>query len=267
MNLKEKLLELEVFEDNEYLDLYVSLIQANTYTEKQKFRTQKHHIIPKCFYKLHNLSVDNSPKNIVNLLFKDHVLAHCYIVMASKENEFKYHNRCALGRLVTHRDFKNSRDSIDCMEDIQLAYECSREIAYQYNPMFVDNHRIQHDRVCRTPEFRANVSKGMKEYRKTHPFTEEHRKKLSQSAMGNHNFGTGDTRSIGCYCIDENGVKHEFHSYKEAGMWWYNTYKPFGEHYSECIMQRKIKCCIENGKCFYGHKNKICVDNLTWYRK
>ena len=76
MNLKEKLLQLNVFEDNEYLDLYVSLIQSNIYTEKQKFKTQRHHIIPRCFYRLHNMDIDNSTKNIVNLLFKDHILAH-----------------------------------------------------------------------------------------------------------------------------------------------------------------------------------------------
>ena len=29
----------------------------------------------------------------------------------------------------------------------------------------------------------------MKKYRNEHPFTEEHRKRLSKSAMGNHNFG------------------------------------------------------------------------------
>lgn len=268
MNLKEKLLQLNVFEDNEYLDLYVSLIQSNIYTEKQKFKTQRHHIIPRCFYRLHNMDIDNSPKNIVNLLFKDHILAHCYIVMASKENEFKYQNRCALYKLVAHRDFKDIRHYIKSMNELQLAYECSREIAYKYNPMFVENYKTRHDKVCKTQEFRDNVSRGMKEYRKTHPFTEEHRKRLSQSAMGNHNFGTSDTRSIGCYCIDENGERHEFHSYKDAGIWWFDTYKPFGNHYSECVMQRKIKYSIANGKCFYGRNDKkICVDNLKWYRK
>lgn len=47
-------------------------------------------------------------------------------------------------------------------------------------------------------------------------FTEAHRKHLSEAAMGNHNFGSGDTRSIGCYCIDSIGIEHHFHSYRDA---------------------------------------------------
>ena len=266
MNLKEKLLGLDVFENNEYLDKYVSLVQSNIYTEKQRFKTQRHHIIPRCFYKYRDLKVDNSDKNLVNLMFKDHILAHCYIVMASKENEFKYHNRCALYKLINHRDFSSDRQHLKSMEEVQQAYENSRKIAHKFNPMFNDEMKNRHDAICRTQEFRDKVSVGMKEYRRTHPFTEEHRMRLSKSAMGNHNFGNGDTRSIGCYCIDENGCRHDFHSYKEAGIWWFENYKPFGDSYSEATMQRKIKYSIANGKCYFGRdSHKICVDNLKWY--
>ena len=97
----------------------------------------------------------------------------------------------------------------------------------------------------------------MKRYRETHPFTKEHREKLSLAAKENHNFGSGDTRSIACYCIDEKGVKHSFHSYKDGGIWWFNNYKPFGEKYVQITLQRKIVGSIE-GKFDF---------NIKWFKE
>ena len=45
MTLKEKLLVLDLVVDNEYLDKYVELIESNRETKREKFKTQKHHII------------------------------------------------------------------------------------------------------------------------------------------------------------------------------------------------------------------------------
>ena len=80
-NLKEKLLSLGVFLDNEYLDFYCTLIVDNKSTAIEKFKTQKHHIIPKTYYKLNSLNIDNSCDNIVNLLYSDHILAHYYLCL------------------------------------------------------------------------------------------------------------------------------------------------------------------------------------------
>ena len=134
--------------------------------------------------------------------------------------------------------------------------------------MFIAEHKESHSKRCKTDEFRQKISNSLKEYRKHHPFTEEHRKRLSDSAKGNHNFGSGDTRSIGCYCIDTNtGDRHDFHSYKEAGQWWHNTYHPFGTKYVECTMQRKIKACIKDGKCYFGNKrNEKVFDDIQWFK-
>ena len=71
----------------------------------------------------------------------------------------------------------------------------------------------------------------MKEYRRNVPFSDEHRRNLSLAMTGNHNFGTGDTRSIPCRCADTNGDILHFHSYKQGGIWWFNKYKPFGDRY------------------------------------
>lgn len=132
------------------------------------------------------------------------------------------------------------------------------------NVMFCDKTKIKHSNKMRSDEVRNKISKSMKEYRKRNPFTDEHRKKLSEKAKGNHNFGTGDTRSIPCYCIDEDGQRYDFHSYKDGGIWWYNKYKPFGEIYHQVTYQRKIIQCIKLGKCYF--ENKI-IENVKWYKR
>lgn len=136
------------------------------------------------------------------------------------------------------------------------------------NIMFSEVIRKHHKIALEKPEVRQKISNSLKLYRQQHPFSDEHRRHLSISAKGNHNFGSGDTRSIACYCIDEHNKEYHFHSYKDAGIWWFNNYKPFGETYHQVTYQRKIIYCIKNGFCYYGrNKNKIKINNLLWYKE
>lgn len=79
--IKQALLATEQFLDNEYLDRYVKLIQNNLRTKKETAKTQQHHILPKCYFKLMNKPCDNTRKNLVHLLYTDHVKAHHYLSM------------------------------------------------------------------------------------------------------------------------------------------------------------------------------------------
>lgn len=136
------------------------------------------------------------------------------------------------------------------------------------NVMFVSKTKVKHDNIMRSNIVRTKISNSMKKYRNENPFTEEHRNKLSKAAMGNHNFGSGDTRSVECYCIDENGIKHEFHNYKIAGKWWHDKYNPFNCEYNYATYRRKIIDSINTGKCEYGRdKYKIIVTSPKWFNK
>lgn len=50
-----------------------------------KFKTQLHHIIPRKYYTYNKLEINNSRENLVNLLYKDHILAHYYLALCAKE--------------------------------------------------------------------------------------------------------------------------------------------------------------------------------------
>ena len=134
------------------------------------------------------------------------------------------------------------------------------------NVMFIPYIKQHHKEVVSSEEIRRKVSEGMKrKIAKGEFFTPEHRKHLSEAAKGNHNFGTGDTRSIGCYCVTETGENLQFHSYRDAWNWWKNVDNPFNTD-AECVYQRKIKQSIEKGYYTYGHSH-IKYEYPKWYRK
>lgn len=106
-SIKQKLLDLGLCIENDYLDLYVNLIVSNLNQEKMKDKTQLHHIIPRYYFKLTNINVDNSKSNLVNLTFEQHVLAHYYLMRCSKTNELAKKNAYALIRWVHSCDLQN----------------------------------------------------------------------------------------------------------------------------------------------------------------
>lgn len=135
------------------------------------------------------------------------------------------------------------------------------------NPMSCEITKQKHRKSMQSEKTRKKISESMKKYRSEYGFSEEHRKHLSESAKGNHNWGTGDTRSIPCYCILDSGATYNFHNYKQAGKWWYETLKPFGDHYAEATFQRKIKASIAGKEIRYKvGKEEYIVKNIKWYK-
>lgn len=103
-DLKEYLLIKRQFVDNEFLDKYCTLVQRNYKTSQRAGCTNKHHIVPRAWFKLNDQPVDNSVSNLVNLQYRDHVLAHYYLALCT-ENELQYANELALMCLTTRKKF------------------------------------------------------------------------------------------------------------------------------------------------------------------
>ena len=122
MVLKEKLLQTGLFENNDYLDKYCDLIKVNLKKGFIKNKMQRHHIIPKSYYLYINKKIDNSINNLVNLLYKDHILAHYYLAKCTKIEELSNKNLLAIKFLIKGCTFKDFRiESID-LEEIQKSY-------------------------------------------------------------------------------------------------------------------------------------------------
>ena len=109
IELKKSLLKTGYFVANSYLDLYLQLCLKNIFTIKEKGKTNLHHTIPLAWYikkyKLKNRreaeSYDKQDESnlLINLLFKDHILAHYYLCLCSTK-KFKYQAICALNYLL-----------------------------------------------------------------------------------------------------------------------------------------------------------------------
>ena len=124
--IKQRLIETGEFENNTYLYQYCKLIEERSQEEYNPSKMNRHHILPRSYFKYNNLEVDDSDSNIAVLLFKDHILAHYLLYRASNSLQ-KYCNAHAVIHLVRqkHLTVENLLDEfqqID-LEDCQKLYE------------------------------------------------------------------------------------------------------------------------------------------------
>lgn len=87
-DIKTKILSTNFFSDNDYLDKYIHLILSNG-SQTDRFERQKHHIIPRSYFKIVNLKIDNSDNNTVYLSYSDHILAHYYLYFCTSDVNLK----------------------------------------------------------------------------------------------------------------------------------------------------------------------------------
>lgn len=99
----------------------------------------------------------------------------------------------------------------------------------------------KHDNIMRSEDVRLKISQSMKQYRQENPFSETHRKKISEKLKGNKHFAghhiTDEHKEAlnkshykKVYCIDhDNNIVARFDSVQKAAQWWfdngYNTVK------------------------------------------
>ena len=101
-NVKETLLSKRGFVDNEFFEMYCRLIERNTRTPIRHRITNSHHILPKAWFKINKQTVDNTQSNLVNLVYRDHVLAHYYLCLCTTD-ELQYANELALMCLFSRK--------------------------------------------------------------------------------------------------------------------------------------------------------------------
>lgn len=184
MNIREKLLNTQIVEEDEFLDKYVQLIENNRTLVQIKKKTQRHHIIPVCYYTSMNSSVDNSKENLVNLYYKDHVLAHYYLALCSK-GKFKYQNLEPIFIIMGHKNFPSSEQNmLERLPEIQRLYEEVKSLGF--NAMNDPDVKMKHDSIMRSEEVRTAISNTMKQKVSDGIlFDNKHRKNLSEAAKGN----------------------------------------------------------------------------------
>jgi len=132
INVRQFFTENNLVIENEYFKEYCAIIDKNLVTAKQDGKTQKHHIIPKAYFKQNNLEIDNSKENLVNLLYVDHLKAHCCLALCLKDSLLAYKMFLAANKLLGSRYVNDlEKFKLLCTEDLliyQEAYEANREL-------------------------------------------------------------------------------------------------------------------------------------------
>ena len=130
--IKETLLIKGLCRESNFFDLYVDLIWENRNTPREKFKTERHHIIPKFYYKQQGFKVDNSTGNLVNLSYSDHIRAHLYLLLAIEPAYLRFASFAAHRTVTGHQGFYKSLEeanealNILDFESLQKAKEVMR---------------------------------------------------------------------------------------------------------------------------------------------
>lgn len=110
LDLETRLSSCTGFITNEYLTKYCQIIERN----KRRHRTgstNAHHIIPKFWFKMMRQSVDNTLSNLVNLEYREHVLAHYYLCLCTTD-KLQFANELALICLSTRKKLNPSEKQL-----------------------------------------------------------------------------------------------------------------------------------------------------------
>ena len=120
----------------------------------------KHHIIPKCWFRMNNLPVDNSKDNLVLLSYEDHIKVHKLAILCSDTKEMASKMGYAVHRLLKGQ-FKGIHHTEETKQKMSETHK---------GRTFSDESR-----------------RKMSEAAKNKVLSEEHRRKISEATRGKNN--------------------------------------------------------------------------------
>lgn len=89
---------LEVYSYNQHFVAMMNVI--NMARLNPPIKGHKHHIIPRCWFKLKGIDIDNSKDNIVLLSEEDHIKVHKLAILCSKDAIMRSKQAFAVKRLL-----------------------------------------------------------------------------------------------------------------------------------------------------------------------
>ena len=89
---------LEIFEYNQHFVAMMNIINKARLNPPKE--GHKHHIIPRCWFKMNNIPVDNSKDNLVLLTYEDHIKIHKLAYLCAFDVKFKVKMAYAYHRLT-----------------------------------------------------------------------------------------------------------------------------------------------------------------------
>ena len=110
----EELINKNLILKNNYFYKYLDLITNYKCDLNSKIK-QKHHIIPRSYYRHENLKCDDSKNNLIYLSYADHILAHYYLALCST-SWFQYCAIMAFDYLIKRLPYERNVNLLELSE-------------------------------------------------------------------------------------------------------------------------------------------------------
>ena len=203
-----------VFTYNQHFVAMMNIINAARLNPPDK--GHKHHIIPKCWFKLHNLDIDNSNNNLVLLTYEDHCKVHKLMTLCAVDEDLRKRFKFAYQRITNgsvlglkHTDASRAKMSYSARH---------RKIQHRgYHLSEEGRKHISESQIGRIPWNKGKHGVYSEETiakmtaANSHIITDEHKLKISKALTGRNL--SDDTKSkisnavSGCHYITVNGKK------------------------------------------------------------
>ena len=179
-----------VFVYNQHFVAMMNIINSSRLNQPES--GDKHHIIPRCWYTMNNLPIDNSDENLVLLTKEQHGKVHKLMSLCAKDEQLKRNMVIAahlMGLPTTSLKYTHTKEARQKISDAGKGRILTDDIRKKISEsnlgrQFSDEHRKKLSESLKgrhlSAEQKAKISASMKKY----TFTDEHKRKISEARKG-----------------------------------------------------------------------------------
>ena len=171
---------LKVFEYNQHFVAMMNIINMARLNPPKE--GHKHHIIPRCWFKMNNLPIDNSDDNLVLLTKEQHMQVHKLAAMSIIGSDMRSAMGFAVHRL--HGTFIGMHHSKETRRKISEAKKGEKN--HNYGKHLSEETMRKISEAKKGKKMSEESRKKLSESRKGITLSEECRHKISESHKGKH---------------------------------------------------------------------------------
>ena len=179
-----------VFEYNQHFVAMMNVINAARLNPPES--GDKHHIIPRCWFTMNNLPIDNSDENLVLLTKEQHGKVHKLMSLCAKDEQLKRNMVIAahlMGLPTTSLNYTHTKEARQKISEAMKGHTFSEETRRKMSEraidrQFSDDHRKKLSESLKGRHLSDEHRKKLSESRKGCIFSEEHKRKISEARKG-----------------------------------------------------------------------------------
>ena len=181
----------QVFVYNQHFVAMINIINMSRLNPPKS--GHKHHIIPRCWFKMNNFPIDNSEANLVLLSYEDHIKVHKLSMLCAATPELKSKMGFAVKRLLKG-NFSGMQHTIETrrkMSEARKGHHYSDETIRKMSESQKGKTLSEESRRKLSESLKGRTLSGetrrkMSEARKGNHLSEETRKKISEANKGQY---------------------------------------------------------------------------------